>query len=242
MTLHEVLLALRDEATRGGALAALEGDLAGRLRALVDRHDDLDGAAREVLYDHLRDRIVANEHRYRGEHGEGSAWAWVGAIVERKANDLRRQAARARRYAEARAGELTAQAAAEAQERSDYALARQVHGALLRLADERPPDPAVTSDWNEHVELAFAARWNPQDSRTEFEARGLIRAGERDPAALLRARDLLYQRRRRGRVRLAELLEVLVERGLLDPASAERVARMHKAPWPPPPRRRAAPN
>lgn len=238
MTLHELLLALRAMDRRDEALRAFERLHRDKIVRMVDRHQDLDAASREAIYDHVYECIVANERRgYRGERGDDSAWAWVGKIVSCKANDARRRVARTKKYCERHKALERDRDLRETLAREDEHLVREAYEAIRKLLAEASSRDDVASEWNELVELAFTARWNPMEGRRELVERGMLGRDERDPEVIQRARDRLYQYRRRGRLRLAELLEQLVARGRFDADAAERVARLHRAPWPPVPRR-----
>lgn len=239
MSLHVTLIELREPTLSHTRRAALQRELAevldAELRPHLARWTD---AARHIddALAHTLTRALRRDNGYAGQHGDRSAWQWVTQIAKNFVRDqVRREAREAARARDAALRDDAARREADAEAEAATS-ARAVYARLCELVDRGD----APSAWNEHVHLAFTARWNPQPTDRELVSEGLLSEGDDDPRRGDLAVDRLAQRRRRGRIRLGELLEILVRRGELDEDEASDCAREHRAPYPPAARLAAA--
>jgi len=234
-SLHFILRRLADEGVPVQERRALERELASllasqlrdKLRGWTDRHDLIDEAL-----DHTTERAARRDNGYRGANGEASAWTWVLGIAKNHVRDRLRKEETAARAWEQQRLEAERDEAERRDEQERFEHAKDAHRRLLELCTSgRHP-----SAWNEYVNLAFTARWTDLSDGDELVTVGRYDRSKPDPVEEQRARDRLAQKRRRGRLRTGELLVALYGE---DSDEAAALAKVLRAPYPPPPRDKA---
>jgi DNA-directed RNA polymerase specialized sigma24 family protein len=182
----------------------------------------------EAALDHVKERLVDPRLRIRGKHAEASARSWLKMVARNRVIDLQRSRQRHQKTSLEQAEKLRRD-----QERQDFEDAavescRKVVPLIFRRVHETLP-PEDATKWDLYMRLGFEVVANCTTTAQQIERYGYLEAG----ATFQSARTLVYQHRRRGRVKASEILAALVAEGVVHSLDAERVARYCKLPWPP---------
>jgi|GEM_PF-6396220 len=236
--LHAILLGLGDPNTQVSdrrnltrllreQLRWLPSWLRRKFRKLSD--DDVD-----TVIDHVCDKASFGAQRYRGDRGEESASAWVKAVARNRAFDIFRKRQREQNAAPRVQAYEASRQQQECEEAEDKALTQNVWRCVCQYRENSGTPRTARAD-EQFMELGLEHLWGNKSTDEQVFDQQLAQQGV-DPSELRKARNVVYQRRRRGRVALARLLREMVTRSLLDGEDAERFAHINRLPWPPPSR------
>ncbi len=234
--LHEILLGLGDPNTqvsdRRDLTRLLREQLRWLPRWLRSRYPDLSDDDVDIVTDYVCDKASIGAERYRGVYGESSANAWVKTMARHRAIDILRKRQRAQNAMPRILAREALRQQQELEEAEDAALTQDVWRRICRYLEDSGSARTARAG-EQFMHLGLEQLWGYKSTDQQVFDQQLAQHGV-NPSELGKARNLLYQRRRRGRVALAGLLHELVTRSLLDGEDAERFARINRLPWPPP--------